>query len=110
MQLDFVGADISDHASLDADVYTVSGLNSNDDPPHPFMILQLVLESAPKELVQLNIRAIMQIIKEYSQNPAGDENENLKKLLFWCWRNGSFEKIRRLSEPGSTILFIQLIS
>jgi len=45
-----------------------------------------------------------------AQNPAEDENSNLAELLHWCWRRGTFEKIRRLSESSSMSLFIQVIS
>ena len=27
-------------------------------------------------------------------NYDGDEDENLRKLLAWCWRQGTFEKMR----------------
>lgn len=104
MQLDFVDDDIDDHAPLDAKVYLACESDCNKEPPLGRVILQDVVESALDKMDSkfLNNTVSKQILEEYSQDPDGDENSNLKKLLRWCWQHGSFEKIRRLSEHSST--------
>jgi len=104
MKLDFVDDDIDDHAPLDAKVYLAFQSDCNKEPPLVRAILEEVVESALDKMDSkfLNITVLKQILEEYSQDPDGDENSNLKKLLRWCWQHGSFEKIRRLGVHSST--------
>ena len=112
MQLQFIDDDIRDHTSLDAKVYTACESNRDNAPPPAVLILLEVVSTAPDQLdqnYQHNIAA-KQIIGQYSQNPDEDEDSNLKKLLGWCWREGTFSRIRRLSERSSMTLFFSAIS
>jgi hypothetical protein len=104
--LDFVDDDILDHTSSDAFVYAQSNPDRNQIPPITF-ILQHVVESTPDKLDQKfrDSKHARDIVKEYSSDPNGDENSNLTKLLSWCWQQGTFEKIRRLSEHSFMALF-----
>jgi adenylate cyclase len=97
---------------LDAKVYTAFESNRDDAVPSAAHILQEVVASSPDKLDQKfqTLQTTKQVVKEYSPNPDGDENSNLTKLLSWCWRQGTFEKIRRLSECSSMNLFFQAIS
>jgi len=112
MQLDFIDDDICDHAPLDAKVYTECESNRNNVPPSASSMLQEVVATAPDKLDQKfqTLQTAKQIVEEYSPNPDGDEGSNLRKLLSWCWRQGTFEKIRRLSECSSVNLFFKPIS
>ena len=107
MQLDFVDDDIRDHTSLDSEVYAVFELDRNEEPPIAMAgsILTAVVSGSPDKLDQkfLNPKTARGIVEQYSLDPDGDENSNLKKLLGRCWRQGTFEKIRRLSEYSSMI-------
>ncbi|KAF8337712.1 kinase-like domain-containing protein [Amanita rubescens] len=69
----------------------------NKIPPESY-ILERVVISAKDKLDQkfANIENAEDIVEKYSSDPNGDENSNLTKLLNWCWRQGTFEKIRRL--------------
>ncbi len=104
---DFVDDDILDHTSSDAYVYAKSGSDRNNVPPITFILLAIVVLSAPDKLDQefANLKNAMDIVEKYSSDPNGDENSNLTKLLNWCWRQGTFERIRRLSEHSSMALF-----
>lgn len=107
MQLQFIDDDIRDHTSLDAKVYAACESNCDNAPPLAVTILLEVVSSAPDHLDQnyQNNMAAKQILDQYSRNPDEDENSNLKKLLGWCWREGTFSRIRRLSERSSMTLF-----
>ena len=104
MQLDFVSDDIGDHAPLDTMVYAECESDCNKEPHLLGMILAEDVASASDKMDKkfLNIVVAQQILEEYSADPGADENSNLKKLLRWCWKRGSFDKIRRLSEHSST--------
>ena len=104
MQLDIVSDDIGDHAPLDDKVYAACESDCSKEPPPPRLLLLEVVASASDKMDKkfLDIVVAKQILEEYSQDPGADENSNLKKLLRWCWKHGSFEKIRRLSEHSST--------
>ena len=109
MQLDFVDDDIRDHTSLDSKVYAVFRLDRNEEPPIAIIagsVLSAIVCGCPDKLDQklVNPETARDIVEQYSLNPDGDENSNLKKLLGWCWRQGTFEKIRRLSGYSSMIL------
>ncbi len=109
--LDFVDDDILDHTSLDACVYEQSDDPDRNKVPPITFILQAVVLSAPDKLDQkfANLKNARDIVGKYSSDPNGDENSNLTKLLNWCWRQGTFEKIRRLSEH-SFIMGLVLLS
>ena len=96
-----------DHASLDAYVYARCDPDRNIVPPVGWVIIQAVIASAPDKLDQkfANFKDAGDIVEKYSSDPNGDENSNLTKLLNWCWRQGTFEKIRRLSEHSFMALF-----
>jgi hypothetical protein len=107
MQLQFIDDDIRDHTSLDAKVYAAFESNRDNAPPLAVTILLEVVSTVPDQLDQ-NYRdyiAAKQILEQYSRNPDEDENSNLNKLLGWCWREGTFSRIRRLSERSSMTLF-----
>jgi hypothetical protein len=111
MQLDFIDDDIRDHTPLDAKVYAAVGLDCNDAPPPPTLILEVVAASAPDNLDRkfLNVETAGEIVAKYSLDPDGDENSNLGKLLSSCWRRGEFRKIRCLSEHSFTnLLFLAM--
>jgi hypothetical protein len=107
MQLDFVDDDICDHTPLDAKVYAMWNSDCNKVPPSAAFILVTVAASAPDKLDKklFDINTADEFVVKYSPDPDGDENSNLKKLLGWCWRHGTFEKIRRLSEHSFTTMF-----
>ncbi|KIM86830.1 hypothetical protein PILCRDRAFT_4708 [Piloderma croceum F 1598] len=98
MQLDFVDDDIRDHTPLDAKVYTDCESDCNKEPPLAVIILSMVVVSAPDKLDQKfkDFDTAKDIVVKYSQDPDEDENSNLRKLLVWCWLQGTFERIRRL--------------
>ena len=113
MQLDFVDDDIRGHTLLDAKVYEKCKSDRNQLPPAAlFVVLGAVVSTTPDKLDQKfkNFDAADDIVEKYSQDPDGDENSNLTKLLDWCWRHGTFEKIRRLSEHSSTTQYSYAIS
>ena len=101
--LDFVDDDILDHTSSDAYVYAHFDPDRNQVPPVTFILTGVVL-SAPDKLDQrfANLKNARDIVEKYSSDPNGDENSNLTKLLDWCWRQGTFGKIRCLSEHSFT--------
>ena len=81
-------------------MYTACELDCNNEPTLATTILQEVVASATDKFPQKfrDIVVVKQILEEYSSDPDADENSNLKKHLGSCWRHGSFEKMRRLSE------------
>ncbi|KAF8726091.1 hypothetical protein AX14_008074 [Amanita brunnescens Koide BX004] len=97
-QLDFVDDDIRDHTSLDSKLYAILRSDSNKEPPIAAVILMFVVSGSPDKLDQKfgNLDTARDIVEQYSLDPDGDDNSNLEKLLCWCWRQGTFEKIRRL--------------
>ena len=105
-QLDFVDDDIRDHTSLDSKLYAILRSDSNKEPPIAAVILMFVVSGSPDKLDQKfgNLDTARDIVEQYSLDPDGDDNSNLEKLLGWCWRQGTFEKIRRLSKYGFMIL------
>jgi len=110
--LDFIDDDILDHTPLDARVYEKCGSDHTKDPsPLPY-VLAVIASSTPDKLDPKfrDIDHAAETVERYSTNSDGNENENLSKLLDWCWRQGSFEKIRRLSECCSMNLLFQAIS
>ena len=106
-QLDFVDDDIRDHTSLDSEVYAICESDCNKEPPTAAFILMAIVSGNPDKLDQKfgNFDTARGIVWQYSLDPDGDENSNLKKLLGWCWRQGTFEMIRLLSEYSFMILF-----
>ena len=106
MQLDFVDDDIRGHTLLDAKVYGKCKSDRNQLPPAALFVLLAVVSTTPDKLDQkfAVFKPAYDIVEKYSQDPDGDENSNLTKLLDWCWRHGTFEKIRRLSEHSSVLL------
>jgi hypothetical protein len=107
MQLQCIDDDIRDHTSLDAKVYAACESKPENAPPQAVSILLAIVSTAPDQLDQ-NYRdytAAGRILEQYSRNPDEDENSNLKKLLGWCWREGTFSRIRRLGERSSMTLF-----
>ncbi|KIM80231.1 hypothetical protein PILCRDRAFT_9777 [Piloderma croceum F 1598] len=98
MELDFVDDDIRDHTPLDAKVYAMWNSDCNKVPSSAGLILATVVACALDKLDQkfCDINTADDFVARYSPDPDGDENSNLKKLLGWCWRHGTFEKIRRL--------------
>jgi hypothetical protein len=92
-------------------VYKLSKSGSNDAPPAPSFILELVVASAPDSLDQKfrDFITANDIVEKYSLDPDGDENSNLGELLHSCWRQGKFAKIRCLSEHSFTnLLFLAM--
>jgi len=113
MQFEFVDDDIGDHTPLDDQVYTACESICIDEPPPAAILLQEIVSSAQDELDRkfLNYQTTKKIVAEYSlNNPDGDENSNLTKLLEWCWRRGTFKKIRCLSECNYMNIFLSYIS
>jgi hypothetical protein len=104
--LDFVDDDTLNPTLSDAHVYARSDPDRNKMPPIPYILLTVVT-SAKDKLDQkfANIENAEDIVEKYSSDPNGDENSNLTKLLSWCWQQGTFEKIRRLSEHSFMALF-----
>jgi hypothetical protein len=100
MQLDFVEDDMGDHTSLDDKVCALFRSDRNKPPPFAAAILCYCAACAPDKFDQKfrNLSIAMDIVAAYSLDPGGDENSNLAKLLHWCWRLGTFKKIRCLSE------------
>ena len=92
-------------------MYTACELDCKNETPLVTTILQEVVASATDKFPQKfrDIVVVKQILEEYSPDPDADENSDLKKLLHWCWRHGSFEKIRRLSEHSFVLLFCYIL-
>ena len=111
MQLDFVDDDIRGHTLLDAKVYEYCQSDCNQSLPPTFILAATVATTRDKlDQKFRDSDAANNIVRKYSQDPDGDENLNLTKLLGWCWRHGTFEKIRRLSEHSSTTQYSYAIS
>ena len=101
MQLDFVDNDISDHTFLDAQLYTMFESDHTKDPFPPHLILAVVASFDKFDKINPRFKSVgyaRDIVEKCSMSFDGDEDKNLRKLLIWCWRQGTFEKIRRLSE------------
>jgi hypothetical protein len=109
-RLDFVVDDIVDHNSLDNKVYKSFRSNWDREPPPAISILEAVVNHSPDKLDQKfnNFGAAVDIVAKYSPlipAASGDENSNLEQLLERCWRQGTFQKIRCLSEHSFMALF-----
>ena len=112
MQLDFIDNNIRGHTLLDTKVYEYCQLDCNQSLPPAFIILTATVATTWDKLDQKfrDSNAANDIVKKYSQDPDGDENSNLTKLLSWCWWHGMFEKIWHLSEHSSTTQYSYAIS